>query len=253
MSFFKSLSFFSICLLILGCGTSPKVNIERLPQSSVYEEAEVYTDDIENLDALDILTDGGSDQTDRASTLFDQICREPKNSSLKAGDRVVTFVKNEQDLISGNILETFSQGTFVEVKSDYGVNGRSLYRLKRTNKQVSKSLECSGTGTNRSQSKVYGLYKSSIDGKYYTGHLREVFMNGVVRFVDDRIKEHFSTVDQSLLEITKSKYKLKSVLFASKSKQIKGQIRRVFEKNTFLILSGNTRYLRTLSEVHVAD
>ena len=78
-------------------------------------------------------------------------------------------------------------------------------------------------------------------------------MNGVVRFVNDRSKEQFSSVDQSLLEVARSNYKLKSVIFVSKSKQIKGQIKRVFEKDTFLILSGNTRYLRTLNEVQMAD
>ena len=231
--------------------TSQKNNVERLPQSSIYEEAEVYTDDMENVDAFDFPDDIGSNKIDNSSR-FNKVCKEPKNSTLRAKDRVVTFVTNENDLISGNVRETFSQGALVIINSDWGVNGngRPRYQLKRTNQQVSKALECSGVGA-KSQVKVYGLFKS--DGKYYTGHLREVFMNGVVRFVNDRSKEQFSSVEQSLLEVVRSKYKLKSVLFVSKNKQVKGQIKRVFEKDTFLILSGNTRYLRTLSEVQVAD
>jgi hypothetical protein len=88
---------------------------------------------------------------------------------------------------------------------------------------------------------------------HWVGHVREVYKNGVVRFVNDRFKEQFSSIDESYLEIVGSKLKGKAVLFARDGKQIRADIRRVFEKDILLVKDGKTLSIRKANEVAVQD
>ena len=242
---FKS-SLLLLSLIYVGCSSLPKEETIRLPQSSVYEEAEVLSDDADVVDAVPLEDDQNNQNPNK--TVFDKICREASSSNLKIKNRVVTTFDGGK-YITGNIAESYQSGSVFVVNSDYGVHqaSRMLLRLKRNAQELSKALDCVGT---KSQ-KVYGLFK--VDKKYYTGHVREVFKNEVVRFADDRHYEHFSSVDQSRLEVVGSKYKLKKVFFFHQGRQVKGEIRRVFEKEVVLIKYNNQLFVRQISEVAIED
>lgn len=235
-----------LSLIYVGCSSLPKEETIRLPQSSVYEEAEVLSDDTEVVDAVPLEDEQNSQNPNK--TIFNKICREASAPNLKIKNRVVTMFDGGK-YITGNIAESYQSGSVFVVHSDYGVHqaSRRLIRLKRNAQELSKALECVGT---KSQ-KVYGLFK--VNKKYYTGHVREVFKNEVVRFADDRHYEHFSNVEQSRLEVIGSKYKLKKVFFSHQGQQVKGEIRRVFEKEVVLIKFNNRLFVRQVSEVAIQD
>lgn len=240
LSFRSALVLFA--LIYVGCSSQQK-DTTRLPQSSMYEEAEVESDD---LDADDTAEHDNNDKNPETSR-FNKICREPKSQDIKKNDRVVTLLDGKH--ISGNVKASYGNGSTIVISTDYGPQSasRKPLELKRTQQQISKALECLGTKSK----KVYGLF--FIDNKFYTGHVREVYKNGVVRFVNDRSSELFTTIDQSVLEVLGSNLKLKPALFKKGNFQIKGTIRRLFEKDIVLINHSGKLLIRKLSEIEVAD
>lgn len=232
-------------LVFLGCST-PSKNIDRQPQSSVYEDTVVLSDDIDVVDRYEI-DETYSDREE--SSGFDSICHDSKTETLKDNDRVVTMENGQY--ISGNItgIQVSKSDSSFTVSTDYGPNTVSLRKLnlKRSFDQISKALECVGTKSK----KVYGLFK--IENKFYTGHIREVYKNGVVRFVDDRFKEHFTTIDQSYLQKNGIDLISKFALFTYQKQQFKGQIRRVFEKDMVVIKFKGGLFLRKTSEIFLLN
>lgn len=231
-----------VSIFYVGCSTQQTV---RQPQSSVYEEVEIFTDDVDATDDLEIFED--TDDKNANTSRFFRVCREPKSQEIKANDRVVTMLDGKH--VSGNVESSYGNGSTFFVSTDYGPEStlQKNLKLKRTPQELSKALECMGTKSK----KLYGAFL--LGNKFSTGHVREVFRNGIVRFVDDRSHERFTTIDQSLLEITRSNLKLKSVLFNKDGALLKGQIRRRFEKDVLLIKYNDRLFLRKLNEVQVID
>ena len=246
-----SLSKLPLIVLFFICYTScstPQKNLTREPQNSVYEDVEVLAgSDLDSENDSEFEEDEGGD---KGASRFERICKEPAWQEIRINDRVVTMV--DGNYISGNVKAVYKNGTFV-VFSDYGPKNisRKQLELTRSSKELSKAMQCQGMLSK----KVYGLFV--VKNKFYTGHVREVFKNGVVRFVSDKFEEQFTTIDQSYLEV-RSNLRLKTVLFRPPrmrpdNRLVKGQIRRVFENDTFLIKYGEGLFLRKFDEVAIYE
>lgn len=229
-----------------GCSTQQK-NLTREPQNSIYEDVEVLGDDTDSENDSEFEEDEGGDKD---TSRFNRICKEPAWQEIRINDRVVTMA--DGNYVSGNVKAAYKNGAFV-VFSDYGPKtvSRKQLELTRSSNELSKALQCQGMLSK----KVYGLFV--VKNKFYTGHVREVFKNGIVRFVSDRFEEQFTTIDQSYLEV-RSDLKLKTVLFRPPrmrpdNRLVKGQIRRVFENDTFLIKYGEGLFLRKSDEVAIYE
>ena len=233
-------------LLCYSSCSTPQKTPAREPQNSIYDDVEILSSDLDSEEASEFEDEDG----DKVTSRFARICKEPAWQEIKPNDRVVTMVDGHY--ISGNVKGAYKNGTLV-VFSDYGpkqVSRRQL-ELTRNPKDLSKALQCQGMLSK----KVYGLFV--VNNKFHTGHVREVFKNGVVRFVNDKFEEQFTTIDQSYLEM-RSNLRLKTVLFRPPRMRpdqslVHGQIRRVFDNGTFLIKYSNGLFLRKFDEVVMTD
>ncbi len=236
-----------LSLLSAGCSMNPKASdAVRQPQSSAYEEVEVISNDIDVDDAYEFEDDGGKDIATKA-TILDKVCKAPEESALRVKNRVVTLLNGQH--ISGSIRESFQDGKVFVVATDYGVNQVSCrpYQLKRNAQELAKALVCQGTKSK----KLYGIFK--VDNRVFTGHVREVYTNGVIRFVNDSFQEQFSSTDKANLEIIRSKYNGKKVLFMQGGKEVTGQIRRSFEGGLLLVKYQNRLFAREASSLLIQD
>lgn len=172
-----------------------------------------------------------------SKALADNKCID--TAELKKEARVVWGVPHNPK--SGNVKEIYQDGT-VQIKDD---DKKTLFKKKG---ELSLAVPCK----NNVKEKDYVIYPS---GKgYFTGHVREVFQNGVARIVNDYHREIFAHSDT--LGVSIKHWKVgKKMITNYNGDTLSGKIKYVFSNDRLLVQTKNPmkKLIRSSNQVFLAQ